>query len=76
MVPIYLSHLPASSERYRVAVLLGVLALGPEVVDVVRERIRRRDSPEKTALLRGLGEIGHPDAEGHFARVVRERVSV
>ena len=76
VVPIYLSHLPASADRFRAAVLLGVLALGPDVVEVVRERLRRRDSPEKWALLRGLGEIGHPEAEGYFTRVLRERPSV
>ena len=75
-IPNYIAHLPVSPLHYRIAVLLGVLGIGPEVVEVVRERVRRRDSPEKWATMRGLGELGHPEAEGYFTRVLRERSSV
>ncbi len=73
--PRYLGHAGEAPRTYRLAVLLGGLSLGPGVVEAVREHLGRRESPEKWAVVRGLGELGHPEAEGYFARVLRERAS-
>ncbi|MHB8765855.1 MAG: hypothetical protein ACYDA8_16190, partial [Deferrisomatales bacterium] len=74
--PFYLVPYPEAPEPYRAAVLMGGLALGPEVSQGVQELVGRRDSPEKRAAMRGLAELGHPRAEGYFARVLREGPSV
>lgn len=68
----YVEPYPLAPTSYRIAVLAGGLCLGPEAEDHLRERLTQRDSPEKARLVLGLGEIGHPLAEGHLVRVLRE----
>lgn len=70
--PPYVELYPAGPVPYRVAVLTGGLCLGPEAEAQLRDRLTQRDSPEKARLVLGLGEIGHPMAEGHLVRVLRE----
>lgn len=71
----YLGQYGSLAPVNRSSVLLGGLALGPDVATEWRARLSSRDSAEKNALAFGLGEIGHPDAEAYLARVVRERPS-
>ncbi|MBE0616406.1 MAG: HEAT repeat domain-containing protein, partial [Proteobacteria bacterium] len=71
--PDYLVHVPGAPPAFRLAVLLGALCLGPEVVEAVRERLIGRESAEKWALVRALAELAHPEAEGYLARLLRER---
>ncbi|GAB6063795.1 HEAT repeat domain-containing protein [Deferrisoma palaeochoriense] len=59
--------------RYRLAVLLGGLCLGPELGEALHEWVARPDSADKRALMLGLGFLGHPLAEGYLARLCRER---
>lgn len=73
--PGYVELYPLGPIPYRTSVLLGGLCLGPDTEAELRDRLTRRDTPEKTRLVLGLGEIGHPMAEGHLARVLRERGS-
>jgi hypothetical protein len=70
--PSYVELYPAGPPSYRLAVLVGGLCLGPEAETQLRDRLTQRDSPEKARLVLGLGEIGHPMAEGHLVRVLRE----
>ncbi|MBI5015794.1 MAG: hypothetical protein HZB55_09935 [Deltaproteobacteria bacterium] len=70
--PAFVARLPAAPQAYRVSVLVGGLLLGPEVEAVCREVVRSRESKEKLAFMLGLGEIGHPETEGYFARILRE----
>lgn len=70
--PTFVARLPASPPAYRVCVLVGGLILGPEVEEVCQQGLRSRDSREKMSFLLGLGELGHPETEGYFARILRE----
>ncbi|MEW6487208.1 MAG: HEAT repeat domain-containing protein [Thermodesulfobacteriota bacterium] len=70
--PPYVELYPSGPVPYRIAVLVGGLCLGPEAEAQLRDRLTQRDSPEKARLVLGLGEIGHPMAEGHLVRVLRE----
>ncbi len=72
----YLRGFPQAPRAYRLAVLLGGLCLGPDVVEVLHEWVARPDSPSKQGVLLGLGVIGHPLAEGYLVRVCRERPSL
>ncbi len=74
--PRYLRGFPQAPRAYRLAVLLGGLCLGPDVVEVFHEWVARPDSPSKQGVLLGLGAIGHPLAEGYLARMCRERPSL
>ncbi len=74
--PRYLRGFPEAPRTYRLAVLLGGLCLGPDVVEVFHEWVARPDSPAKQGVLLGLGAIGHPLAEGYLVRVCRERPSL
>jgi len=73
--PPYLEPLPGAPVSYRIAALLGALSLGPAAEEEVRERLTQRDSAGKARLVMGLAELGHPLAEGHLARILRERAS-
>lgn len=70
--PTFVSRLPGSPPAYRVCVLVGGLILGPEIEEACRQILRGRDSREKLSFVLGLGEFGHPETEGYFARILRE----
>ncbi len=73
--PRFLGQVQRAPRSYRLAVLLGGLCLGREILEVLHEWVARPDSPEKRGLMLGLGRLGHPLAEGYLARLCRERGS-
>ncbi|GAB4260140.1 MAG: hypothetical protein Kow0092_08810 [Deferrisomatales bacterium] len=73
--PRYVAAFRGAPAPYRISVLLGGLCLGEAVEAEIHDRLTRRDSPDKQRFLLGLGETGHPLAEGYLARVLRERPS-
>lgn len=73
--PRYAAAYPQARPAGRVALLLAALSLGEELEKRLRELLSQRESAEKQLALLGLGEMGHPLAEGYLARVVRERPS-
>jgi HEAT repeat protein len=71
----YVALYPTATQTNRIAILLAGLAMGPEVKEAVREQLSQRMSPEKRAFGVGLGEMGHPEVEGFFAQMLREKSS-
>lgn len=70
--PEYAGFYHLAPRSFRLSVLIGGLCLGAEAEEEIRDRLTRRESPEKRRLFLGLGAMGHPLAEGYLARVVRE----
>ncbi|GAB4265474.1 MAG: hypothetical protein Kow0092_17840 [Deferrisomatales bacterium] len=64
---------PEAPDELRAALLLGALALGPDVEEALGAHLGRPDSPAKYALARALGAAGHPAAAGTLLAVVRGR---
>ncbi len=73
--PSCLAQCPGATETHQIAVLVGGLMLGADAAEAVRDVLRGPDSKEKHAMALGLGEFGHPEVEGYFARLLRERAS-
>lgn len=71
-LPHFVACYPAADLPCRAAILLGGLLLGPEAVEACRGVLRSPDSKAKLAFALGFGQLGHPEAEGYLARLLRE----